>query len=82
MTLHRIVDNRVDALEFLVTNDTLHQNEKLRDIKLKPNLLLACINRNGLILIPGGNDYLQKGDSVVIVTTSDHIYHNINAIFA
>ena len=25
---------------------------------------------------------LQKGDSVVIVTTSDHIYHNINAIFA
>lgn len=82
LTLHRIVDNRVDALEFLVTNDTLHQNEKLRDIKLKSNLLLASINRNGQILIPGGNDCLQKGDSVVIVTTSDHIYHNINAIFA
>lgn len=82
LALHRIVDERVDALEFLVTEDTLHQNEKLRNITLKPNLLIACINRGGRIIIPGGNDFFKRGDSVVVVTTSDHMYNNINSIFA
>lgn len=82
LALHRLVEGRVDALEFLVADDTLHQNQKLRDISLKPNLLIACINRGGRIIIPGGNDFFKKGDTVVVVTTSDHMYNNINAIFA
>lgn len=82
LALHRLVEGRVDALEFLVTDDTLHQEKKLRHISLKPNLLVACINRGGRIIIPGGNDYFQRGDTVVVVTTSDHMYSNINSIFA
>lgn len=82
IALHRLVEGRVDALEFLVADDTLHQGKKLRDISLKKNLLIACINRGGRIIIPGGNDFFKKGDSVIVVTTSNHMYKNINSIFA
>jgi trk system potassium uptake protein TrkA len=39
-------------------------------LPLKPNLLIACINRNGRIIIPGGNDVIMPGDTVMVVTTN------------
>ena len=38
-------------------------------LKLKNNLLVACINRNGQTIIPDGDDCIKIGDSVIIVTT-------------
>ena len=43
-------------------------DKKLKDLKLKPNTLVACINRFGKIIIPTGNDFIDVGDSVMIVT--------------
>ena len=47
-------DGGADALEFAVTEATKHLSEPLMDIKLKPGILLACINSMGKIKIPGG----------------------------
>jgi trk system potassium uptake protein TrkA len=82
LTMHRLVDGRVEALEFNVTESTLHLGETLRDITLKPNLLIACINRMGRIIIPGGSDYMAAGDTVVVVTSSDRVILDLNDIFA
>lgn len=82
VALHRLVEGSVDALEFTVASDTPHQNETLRDLRLKPNVLISSINRGGKIIIPGGNDVLRKGDSVVVVTTADRMYSSIDSIFA
>ncbi len=41
----------------------------LMSLPLKKNLLISCINRNGSIIIPSGQDSIQVGDSVMIVTT-------------
>ena len=68
-TLYHMFDSRVEAIEFLVDEDSLATNIPLKDLKLKDNLLLSFISRNGEIYIPGGNDSLQKGDTVMIVTT-------------
>ena len=43
--------------------------KKLSDLELKPNILLSCINRRGKIIIPSGNDAIEKGDTVIVVTT-------------
>ncbi|MEI3339053.1 MAG: TrkA C-terminal domain-containing protein [Eubacterium sp.] len=37
-------------------------------------MLITCINRNGTVIIPGGNDVIQPGDSVIIVTTHTGFY--------
>ena len=41
----------------------------LRELPTRDHLLVACISHKGSILIPGGDDAIQPGDSVIIVTT-------------
>lgn len=67
-TMYRLVDNRVEALEFIIKEEAYYTNVPLKDLPTKPNNLIACIARNRQIIIPNGNDSLQKGDSVVVVT--------------
>ena len=46
---------------------------ELKDLKLIDNTLICRINRRGKIIRPGGRDTLEKGDSVVVVTTNKNI---------
>ena len=41
----------------------------LMELKLKKDLLVSCIFRNGEIIMPSGNDCIMVGDAVLIVTT-------------
>ena len=67
-TMYRLVDDRVEALEFLIKDDAYYTNVPLKDLPTKPNNLIACIARKRQIIIPSGSDFIQKGDSVVVVT--------------
>ena len=62
-------DSRVEAIEFRVQNESKVTNTPLMELALKKNLLITFINRNGSILIPTGQDSIQVGDTVMIVTT-------------
>lgn len=68
-TLYRIASGKAEALEFRVTKDFKGHSIPLMDMKLKENIILACIHRQGNLIIPGGHDYLEINDTVVIVTT-------------
>lgn len=68
-TLYHMFDSRAEAIEFTIDRESNITGIPLKDLKLKDNLLLTIINRNGRILLPSGNDSIQKGDSVVVVTT-------------
>lgn len=69
-TLHRLVDGAVEALEFGVTADVPFAGVPLRDLPLKSGLLVAGIVRqNGKIVFPSGEDALNLGDDVIVVTT-------------
>lgn len=82
LAMHHLVNNRVEALEFLTTEQTKHLGETLSKIRLKPNILIACINRMGKIIIPGGSDTIEKGDTVIVVTAADRVILDLNDIFA
>jgi len=69
-TLYKIVDMKVEALEFRVGNNASFIGVPLEQLSLKPNLLVSCINRNGKVIIPTGQDTIQLGDTVIIVTTN------------
>ena len=69
-TLYRLVDNKVEALEFYIPFETNYTNIPLKDLKTKNNMLLACIIRNNQVIIPNGNDSIQPFDTVIIVTTT------------
>lgn len=72
-TMYRLVDGQVEALEFIIKKDSSYTNVPLKDLTLKPNNLIACIGRKRQIIIPNGEDILQPGDSVVVVTLEKKI---------
>jgi trk system potassium uptake protein TrkA len=72
-TLHRLVDNQVEALEFAVKVKDHFIGKSLKDLRLKENLLIAVIIRNHKTIIPAGNDTLEVGDRVIIVTTIPYL---------
>ena len=68
-TLYKIIDNKVEALEFHVSEESDIVNTSLEELLLHKNVIIGSINRNGNVFIPRGKDMLQVGDSVVVVTT-------------
>ncbi len=68
-SLHKIVDNRVEALEFRIRQYTPLIGIKFADLNIKKGTLIACITRHGVTFSPGGNDCINVGDTVIVVTT-------------
>lgn len=69
VTLYKLVNNKVEALEFYAKQKKKFFNKPLKELKVKENCLIACIIRDGQVIIPNGNDYIQLDDSVLVVTT-------------
>jgi len=80
-SLHRIVEGRAEALEFAVPKVAPYVGVPLSKLRLKPNILLACINRGHSVIIPKGTDAMQAGDLVVVVTTADRAIGELGDIF-
>lgn len=68
-TLYRLIDGKVEALEFAIGKDSPIAGKELMNLKLKKNVIIACINRRGKIEIPNGHSIIREGDTVVIITT-------------
>lgn len=83
LSVHTIADGQAEALEFLVDENTLHCGKCLKDIRLKPNVLLVSISHGADTEIANGNSVFQQGDTVVVVdTNSREIIRQLNDIFA
>ena len=81
VTLYRIVDGKAEALEFSIKNDAPYNNIPLHKLRLKPDILIASIIRARKVIIPSGNDEIRRGDTVIIVTTTDHAIAELRDIF-
>ena len=69
-TMHFILDGKAEALEFQIREASPIVGKTLFDLKIKKNVLIACISRNGKTIIPRGQDTVEIGDTVIIVTTN------------
>ena len=67
-TLYRLMDDGAVALEFKVKDDPRLVNIPLKDLQLKPQVLLAGILRGRETITPSGNDEIQPGDKVIVIT--------------
>ncbi len=72
-TLHKLVNEQVEALEFKVREKSAVVGVPLKDMRTRDELLVATIIRNGRVIIPGGNDSIEIGDNVIIVTRNKHL---------
>ncbi len=59
----------MEVLTSLLDKESAVTNIPLKDLALKKDLLFCFINRNGAIILPNGQDSIQVGDTVMVVTT-------------
>lgn len=74
--LYRLENNRVEALQFHVLNESKVKDIPLQELKLLNNLIVAFIIRNGKAIFPSGTDAIANNDRVIVVTT----HHNLRDI--
>ena len=82
LSIHAIADGQVEAVEFLVDEHTLHIGKPLKDLHLKPNVLIASITHGSKTEVPNGNSVFQSGDALVVVTSGRGVLQQLNDIFA
>lgn len=66
--LTKIVNQKVEALEFKIRDNCAFLGVPLRDVQLKPNVLIARILRDGNLIIPNGDDKICLHDNVIVIT--------------
>lgn len=69
-TLYKLIENKAEALEFLIQKGSPVIGIPLQELRLKKNILICCINHGGTIITPRGQDVIQEMDTVVVVTTN------------
>ncbi len=70
ITLYRLVNDKLEAIEFVVREQRDYVNVPLKKLKLRSGILIASIVRGNELIVPKGDDCLKVNDSVVIVTTN------------
>ena len=77
--LYRLEDGKAEALEFIIHESSPVVGIPLHQLRIRKNILIACIYHRGKVIIPGGNDCMQIGDSVVVIA-ANHRIGDINEI--
>ena len=82
LSIHAIADGQAEAVEFLVDDHTRNCGIPLKNLKLKPNVLIASISHGARSEVPSGDSVFRKGDSLVVVTSGRGVLQQLNDIFA
>lgn len=73
ITLYRILNNEVEAIEFKITKDSKVLNIPLKELKIKENNIISSIIRGKEIIFPNGDDIIKYGDHVILITKNKYI---------
>ena len=72
-SLIRLIDDKVEIMEFIINKDFKYIGKPLKEINFKDNLIIVCINRKGNIIFPTGNDSIEINDKIIISTTKSGV---------
>lgn len=82
VSVHSIADGQAEAVEFMVDDGARNCGKALKELKLKPNVLIVSITRGAKTEIPNGDSAFQAGDTVVVVTSGRGVLRQFDDIFA
>lgn len=80
-SLHQLMDGRFEALEFVIKEPVEGVTAiPLKQLKIKKDILIATIVHKDKIVIPSGNDKIESGDTVILITNGITQIDNIKEI--
>ena len=82
ISVHTIADGQAEAMEFRVDEHTKNSGVPLKNIRLKPNVLVVSISHGAATEIANGESVFNIGDVVILVTNGRQVLRQLNDIFA
>lgn len=81
--LYQLAGGLAEAIEFIAYDNCskLGVPFKQPELKLKKDILIAMIIREGQVIIPDGNSCIKSGDRVVAISKKGHGLNTLNDIF-
>lgn len=81
--LYQLAGGRAEAIEFIAYDNCkkLGIAFKQPEFKVKKDILVAMIIRQGEVIIPDGNSCIRSGDRVVVISKKGHGLNILNDIF-
>ena len=73
-TLYKLVDGKIEAIEFAAGGDIKFLNKPISTLKIKKDILIAAIQRKNKTIFPTGSDVIKENDRVIIVSKDTKIY--------
>ena len=67
------LNDKTEALEFIVNENFRYIGKKLKDLKLKSNTLIGGIVRGNEFILPSGESEFNVGDTVIVVTEKNQV---------
>ena len=68
--VYKPLGGAVEAVGFTATASTRFLDTPLKDLRLKPGMLVAAIAREGKTIIPDGSASIRAGDKVIVMAKS------------
>lgn len=73
-TMYTIMDGKAEVLEFKVGADARLTDIPLKNLKIKPGILVVGIIRAGKVaIIPNGDDIICQGDKVIVLAAEHRL---------
>ena len=66
--MYRLMDGQAEALEFIAEAGDPYIHVPLKNLVIAPHSLIAVIVREGQVRVPFGNDTIEAGDNVVVIS--------------
>lgn len=84
MNMYHVAAGLAEAFEFIAYDNFVKKGVAFKspDFKLKKNVLIAAIIRDGRVIIPNGDSTIAEGDHVVVIATKNTTFNTINEVFA
>ncbi len=79
-TLYKIVDGEVEAIEFIAAEGFDDLSKPIKEMKVKKDIIIACIIRGNRVIYPHGDDTIEAGDTVIVVAKSNKSVHMLDDI--
>ena len=79
-SLHRFAKNTAEAIEFEVKKDFAEIGQKLKEIKLKKDIVIAFIIRDNNVIMPNGETTFEENDRVIVIASAEKNVGNLMEI--
>lgn len=79
-SVHTISDGSIEAIELTVREASRAVGRPIRDLPMPRDALIVSLERDGMSLVPGGDNVVRGGDHLIVVAKKEHA-DRIQSIF-